>query len=120
MPTKEKDIKLEPIGLKANGDILIKSINNNGFEWQMTKTNESLIELADSLNKYAKQKMASEQVCMAIADTFIQIGILEYIFPRPFIQQCINKRLVSIANKAQRSTKKTDFKENVGFRPPNK
>lgn len=117
MPITTKELKLAPINeLKVNRGILIDSINANKLEWQYKKTYEECIELIDVLIHYEKGTTTPEQVCMEIADVYIQIGILLHLFPAPTIQSFIKRKLVAISNRNERKKKKLDKHNNIiGF-----
>ena len=114
--TKE-NLKLTPIDLKVDGRILTDSFNVNGIEWYINKTIEELIELADALIHYKREKVAPEQVCAEIGDVFIQIAVLNSIFDHSATQQMINDKLLRIAVRTERIKTKYTFKTDVGFKP---
>lgn len=108
-----KDLKLEGVGLKIDSRIIIDSINTNEFNWQLDKTLEECVELADAIIHYKRDERANEQMCMEIGDMFIQIAILEHLFSREMIQKCINRKLISIDKRNKRINDKP--LKNVGF-----
>jgi hypothetical protein len=110
---KKKDLKLIPIGLKADGEAIKKSINVNSFEWQLDKTMEACIGMADAIIQHRKNNVVNEQLAQANAKLFIQVAIMEHLFGKEITQQFIDTDLVAIANRAERILSKKSRK--VGF-----
>lgn len=109
--SQEKKLELGLVKLKLDGPAIIDSVNINGLEWQLNKSNEELIELADALNHYKRNDAAPEQVCQEIADVFIQLAVLTELFGYPNVQLFINKKLGAITGRNKRLRKK----KKVGF-----
>ena len=117
MPITKEALQLVPIHLKIDGDVIIDSINSNEFHWQFDKTREALIKFADALTDYEKKDVTQEYVCKQAADVFIQLAITEHLISLPTIQNFVNTRLVSIHNRTERRTKRSSFKDKIGFTP---
>lgn len=114
--TKEQ-LVLKPIDLRVDRLVIKDNINHNDMRWILDKTVEELIELADAITHYKKEEVADEQMCVEIADVYIQISILHEIFSKPIIQQMINNKLLAIAARNQRIRTKNTFGKSIGFQP---
>jgi hypothetical protein len=114
---------LDPLPIKVEDIILIGSINNNTFDWQVDKTIEELLKLAVALTEYRKNKgipeaeITKEYICPAIGNATIQLGILYKLFPVSIIQSSINGRLASMEAKNRRLN--TPKIKNIGFKANN-
>lgn len=113
--TKEQ-LRLKPIDLKVDGLVLKDCVNVNDMRWHLDKTVEELIELADSIIHYKRDKVAEEQLCAEIGDVFIQIAILAKMFNVDIIQQMVNSKLVKIAIRSQKIKTKHTFGGKAGFK----
>lgn len=102
----------DPLPLKVEDSILIDSINNNSWEWQIDKSIEEFLNLVQALIEFKKRNNVEEQVAAAIADAFIQMGVLNHMFAHPIAQTFIERRLLSIAT---RNEKRNKPKGKVGF-----
>jgi NTP pyrophosphatase (non-canonical NTP hydrolase) len=93
-----KSVKLgiEPVNLKVNRQVLVDSLNINGFQWQIEKSLEEMVELQDILFKFKKNEAANEQVVGEIADAFLQIVILSEMFGLSNVQLFIERKLKAI------------------------
>lgn len=110
--TPAVSLNLSRIPLEIDKGIIIESINTNSLNWNLQKTVEESIGLADTLLKAEKNVVANEHVCKDIADLFIQVSILVEIYGAPNIQIFINDRLSKIRNRNKHLSK--SYKR-VGF-----
>jgi hypothetical protein len=107
----------EPISnkpLSVDRSIIIDSVNNNDISWNLQKSIEEAISLADVLLKAKKNVVANEQICAAIADEQIQIAILSELYGASNIQFFINDRLTKIKARNKRLEKEKNRRK-VGF-----
>ena len=113
---KKATLSLGKSRLEIDRDVIIESINNNKLNWQLQKSVEECVQLSGVLLKAKKNVVANEHICQAIADTFIQITILEEMYGASNIQLFINDRLSKIKNrnkKLRHTVRKVGF-TNVG------
>jgi len=107
-----KKLAVGPVDLEVDRALLIESMNLNGLEWMMNKTIEELIELMDVLIHHRRQERTNEQVCIELADVFIQIATLVEMFGIKNIQHQIYQKQEGIAKRSAKLKKKAD---KVGF-----
>ena len=107
----DKKLELGLFNLKIDRPAIIDSVNINKMEWQVNKTVEELIELADNLNHFKRNDAATEQVCQELGDVIIQLTILTELFGAQNIQLFIDKRMIGITNRNKRlkKSKKAGF-----------
>jgi NTP pyrophosphatase (non-canonical NTP hydrolase) len=103
-----KKLELGLLSLELDRSTIIDSVNINKMNWQLEKTNEELIELADAINHYKRNDAAPEQVCMELGDCLIQLAIMVELFGAQNVQLFINKKMTGIKNRNARiKNKKT-------------
>ena len=111
-----KKLELTPISLKADGGILIDSINANDIDWQLLKTVEECGELIDAIMKHRNGKNLSAHVAAEVGDVFLQVGIMQHIYSAPVIQKFINQKLLKVDSKNSRLGIKKNRFNNIGFK----
>jgi len=102
---------IEAVNLKVNRSIIIDSVNNNSFEWQVAKSVEELADLQVNLLRFRNNSAANEHVCKEIAHAYIQLAILTEMFGVANIQLFIEERLDHMNSK----NKKLRKKGKIGF-----
>jgi len=103
---EEKKLELGLFKLRLDRSTIIDSVNVNSLEWQLSKTVEELIELADAINHYKRNDAVPEQVCQEIADVIIQCAIATEIFGSANVQLFIEKKMLAIKGRNKRLAKK--------------
>ena len=101
-----KKLELGLFKLQLDRSAIIDTVNVNGMTWQLDKTNEELIELADAINHYKRNDAAPEQICAELADVAIQVAIMVELFGLANVQLFIDKKMTGIKKRNHRMQKK--------------
>jgi NTP pyrophosphatase (non-canonical NTP hydrolase) len=73
--------------------ILRKAISLYGKEYQIWKAIEEMAELDNAIAKYSQDRVTKMDICEEIADVFIMMNQLSYIFGKEDVNNFIDSKL---------------------------